>query len=269
MKEIGRLLLFLIILVGIIVGSSVVANILFTSVQAQNFLAAGFAVSFVICLYFFYQKYFYNIQVPQTELVQSFDSSARWISFGFLLGTVMVWTTFLVALATQSIAVHFSPYPSEDYYLFLFFAAYSALCSAIWEEVAFRGFLLNRLEKITSIHVASFIIAALFGVLHLLSPVKSVEVVLCTFLAGLFLNYSFLRTKNLLFVIAIHFSWNFFTSILYSKKYMNLENLSPLAGKSSPEEGLIAITVTLLGTLFAIFILPKVQTRFFKSRASD
>ena len=128
--------------------------------------------------------------------------------------------------------------------------------TAFWEELAFRGFILNNLEKIIGKHAASIIVALIFGLLHLLSPLKSIFIVISTFFAGLLLNYAFFAKRNLYFPIGIHYAWNLLNAILFSKYMFSVEYVNTLwGGIKNPEQGLIGITITFLGFLFCTWLL--------------
>ncbi len=97
------------------------------------------------------------------------------------------------------------------------------ISTAIWEEVVFRGIVLDNLSKVIGPNLGSIVVALIFGLMHLLSPVKSWQMILSTIFAGLLLNYAYLNSQNIWFAISIHFSWNFFNSLLYSTKFMGIE----------------------------------------------
>ncbi len=79
--------------------------------------------------------------------------------------------------------------------LFLF----TVVGAAVSEELFFRGFLLKLLETKLSVHGSLFVSALLFALMH-----RYLFQFVPIFLAGLFLGWLLLRTKNLLHPIIAH-----------------------------------------------------------------
>lgn len=79
---------------------------------------------------------------------------------------------------------------------------------AFFEEILFRGFLLQFLsEKFNS----SFIIilsSLLFSMAHVFNPEIGTIAMLNIFLAGIFLSILFLKTQNIIVTTSFHFIWN-------------------------------------------------------------
>lgn len=80
---------------------------------------------------------------------------------------------------------------------------------AVTEELMFRGFAFQALERLGGSRVALAVTALLFGLLHLgnpdASPWSSVAIALE---AGGLLGAAFLWRRNLWFAIGLHFAWN-------------------------------------------------------------
>ena len=79
-----------------------------------------------------------------------------------------------------------------------------AVFPAIWEEVIFRGLILQGLMKYGAV-VAVIVSSLLFSLIHL-SPAQTVY----QFIAGIIWALVYLRTKNLTYPIILHFINNFF-----------------------------------------------------------
>lgn len=84
------------------------------------------------------------------------------------------------------------------------------LLTALSEEIAFRGYMLNNLMASMNKWAALAAVSVLFTLVHLgnahLNPVALVNLLAGGFLLGI--NYIY--TRNLWFSIVFHFSWNFF-----------------------------------------------------------
>ena len=85
-----------------------------------------------------------------------------------------------------------------------------AIIAAVGEELAFRGALFRILEESVGTSLALALSAALFGLLHALSPGATVVSTTAIALeAGVLLGAAYALTRNLWFPIGLHFGWNF------------------------------------------------------------
>ena len=78
-----------------------------------------------------------------------------------------------------------------------------SLCPGVLEELAFRGFIQGRLERIVSPREALFLQAAMFSVLHM-NPLIFLSHFFIGYLFGLLRN----RTRSLYPGILVHMAWN-------------------------------------------------------------
>lgn len=88
------------------------------------------------------------------------------------------------------------------------------VCVAIGEELLVRGYILNNLMASFNKYVALVLSSTLFAAMHLLNPNVDILSMVGLFVAGLLLGLCYVLTKNLWLPIALHFSWNFFQSLL-------------------------------------------------------
>ena len=77
------------------------------------------------------------------------------------------------------------------------------LLPGIFEELAFRGYIMTRLEKVGNAREALIIQAAMFSILHMLPAIF-----ISHFIIGLILGIVRLRSKSLYPGILIHTAWN-------------------------------------------------------------
>jgi membrane protease YdiL (CAAX protease family) len=196
----------------------------------------------------------HSVLCPRTSIVFSL---LRGLFFGFCL----IFITYAISRSTGVLAVKHHPIEGVEFVRILFVSIVATAFTAFWEELAFRGFILKKLLTGIGRHQSCLLVALIFGLLHLLSPVKSVNIVISTVFSGLLLNYAFLYSENLYFPIGIHFSWNFFLGkIFYSKYLFEVEYVNKIwAGYKNPEEGIIAISITAAGLLIVLLCRKKLQ----------
>ncbi len=87
---------------------------------------------------------------------------------------------------------------------------------AFYEELSFRGYMLQNLDTERGAVVALIASSVLFGLFHGLNPNISWLALLNIFLAGVLLAACYLVTRELWLPIAFHFSWNFVQGPLFS-----------------------------------------------------
>ncbi|WP_217140756.1 CPBP family intramembrane glutamic endopeptidase [Streptomyces sp. AC627_RSS907] len=81
--------------------------------------------------------------------------------------------------------------------------------AAVTEELLFRGLALQALEKLCGSWAALAITAAVFGGLHLANPDATLWTSTAIAIeAGVLLGAAFLWTRNIWFVVGLHFAWN-------------------------------------------------------------
>ncbi|WP_454043384.1 CPBP family intramembrane glutamic endopeptidase [Cellulosimicrobium sp. Marseille-Q8652] len=87
--------------------------------------------------------------------------------------------------------------------------------AAVTEELTFRGFALQALERLLGSWVALGVTALFFGLTHLFNPGATLWSSLAIAIeAGGLLGAAFLWRRNLWFVIGLHFAWNATVALL-------------------------------------------------------
>nr|WP_321412929.1 CPBP family intramembrane glutamic endopeptidase [uncultured Allomuricauda sp.] len=77
----------------------------------------------------------------------------------------------------------------------------------------YSGVILRNFMESMNKYVALLVSALLFALMHAANPKLSLIGNINLFLAGVVLGLPYIYTKNLMFPIAFHFSWNFFQSL--------------------------------------------------------
>ncbi len=87
-------------------------------------------------------------------------------------------------------------------------------CGALAEELIFRGYPFQHLEKAIGAIGAILIFSAFYGVVHLLNPGAGPWGIANTVLIGILLSIAYLRTRALWLPWGIHFGWNMTLGLL-------------------------------------------------------
>ena len=125
---------------------------------------------------------------------------------GFFLGVFLLCTGTCVLFFTKNLLWTDIGFNGND--LFISFGL--MVIVAFYEEIVFRGYVLNNLLESFNKWIALIVSALLFAVAHLANPNFSLVAAFNILLAGILLGLNYIYTKNLWFAIMLHFSWNFF-----------------------------------------------------------
>lgn len=146
------------------------------------------------------------------------------------------------------------------------------LLVSLAEEIFFRGYILRNLMNSYNKYLALLISSVLFSLIHGFNP--NIDIIGFTniFLSGILLGITYIHTKNLWFPIALHFSWNFFQTVLgfnvsgkntYSVIEFSRNENTSLNGGSFGFEGsllsILAITIVLI-VIFIYYNRKKLNT---------
>ncbi len=128
------------------------------------------------------------------------------------------------------------------------------------EELLFRGYHLQTISNGLNLIWGLIISSVLFGFAHGANPGASWLSTAGIFLAGLFLGYGYIRTKQLWLPIGLHIGWNFFEGTGFGFPVSGLEIYRVLrhqvtgpelwtGGAFGPEAGLIVLPALALGAV--------------------
>jgi membrane protease YdiL (CAAX protease family) len=142
------------------------------------------------------------------------------------------------------------------------------ILAGAFEEIMFRGYILQNLREWPGTILAVVISSILFSLLHGLNPNFNLFAALNIALAGAAYCYAYLITDNLWLPIAFHFSWNFFQGPVLSFPVSGMISGGLLLTQASqtgstitggafgPEGGLTGLGAQLLG-LFILWFWAK------------
>jgi membrane protease YdiL (CAAX protease family) len=182
---------------------------------------------------------------------------------GLLLGTVLIGAIFAVEWAMGWLTVEGFRWQVQSpllvvvnllIYLLLMVAV------AFYEELAYRGYILQNLNSDWAVFVAVVASSLVFGLFHGLNPNVTWLALLNIFLAGVVLAACYLVTRSLWLPMAFHFSWNVVQGAIFSYPVSGLpaEGLlltstvgNPLltGGAFGPEGGLLSTVALCLALL--------------------
>ncbi len=127
------------------------------------------------------------------------------------------------------------------------------------EELLHRGYWLQNLAEGLNLFWGVLISSCAFSLTHLANPNLSIAAILGLFLAGIFLAYGYLRTRQLWLPIGLHIGWNFFEGTVFGFPVSGLEDMPGLlysrvdgpelltGGAFGPEAGLVLLPALALG----------------------
>jgi membrane protease YdiL (CAAX protease family) len=126
------------------------------------------------------------------------------------------------------------------------------------EELLSRGYHLQNLADGLDLTWGVILSSAVFGVLHLANPNATWVSAVGIFLAGLFLAFAYLRTKQLWLSIGLHIGWNFFEGAVFGFPVSGMEFYRLVrqtvsgpelwtGGAFGPEAGLVILPALVLG----------------------
>jgi membrane protease YdiL (CAAX protease family) len=141
--------------------------------------------------------------------------------------------------------------------------------AALWEELAFRGYLFSAIEEMGGTRVAVGVTSVLFGAAHLTNPGATLLPVFLVMLAGVFLAGVMLGTRSLVAAWVAHAAFNWMQSVAFHAPVSGLEDATPdyrlidsgpdwITGGAWGPEGGFAV---LVGMAIALLVLSRHTTR--------
>lgn len=219
---------------------------------------------------FISRKYFDKKNLPSLGL--NFDKHAIIDLFSGVINSAIVMAlTYLIMLHFDLIEfVGFSWWTddahSTSFSLSVLPTALAVLWSfmivAWWEELFFRGIILQNIKEGLNMKWAIILSTMAFGLVHAGNPNATVLSTVIIMIITLQLVYAYLKTKQLWLPIGLHLGWNFFQASVFG--YASSGHESPtlitqnpigpdwLSGGAFGAEGSIILIPLLLGSLVLI-----------------
>ena len=196
--------------------------------------------------------------------------AARDFVAGLAITFVMMGLIFLLEIAVGWLHISSFAWQTERAQQVLSNAGmFAVICILVgWnEELMSRGYHFQTVASGTSTGWGWFLSSVVFGILHISNPNASWMAVAGIFLAGLFLGYGFIRSRQLWLPIGLHTGWNFFEGVVFGFPVSGLA-FYPLprtvvsgppvwtGGDFGPEAGIVSILALGMG-----FVLVWLYTR--------
>jgi membrane protease YdiL (CAAX protease family) len=177
----------------------------FTPVFDQSFRDHAIVTAIDVCIVVFFAVFYWKMLLPLFAIKR--------INAGILLGVICLavaaavvvnYTGELINIALFNDSYYSLPLFESTSYPFVFATLFICVQPAIFEEIAFRGFLFNNISQLTSPKATIYITAFLFGIMHL-------AFVSLLWLVPLGLAFAYLRERyhTLWYGIVGHFVYNF------------------------------------------------------------
>jgi membrane protease YdiL (CAAX protease family) len=176
---------------------------------------------------------------------------------GSLLGFMLIGIGFLIFLCFDLVSIAEANFSILD----LSYLAIMFIMVSISEELVSRGVFITMLKKGFNGETSLIISAVVFGGLHLLNANVTFLSFANICLAGLMLGIAYYLTKNLMFPIGLHFTWNYFQGPIFGFEVSGNKTYTLITqklfgdkiwtgGDFGFEGSIIAIPIMILATYF-------------------
>lgn len=139
-----------------------------------------------------------------------FQFNFKSIIQGLIIGGIFIPLFLLIFYFSGQLSFQ----PTEFNPLELIWLTLFLMFSALAEELMFRAYLQTMMERYVSPFWAIGLTALCFSLVHGFNPNLSFIALLVIFFAGILLGYAYYKTRNIWFVTAMHFSWNYMQTLL-------------------------------------------------------
>ena len=142
------------------------------------------------------------------------DARAVPVLNGALMGALAIGVPSVILLAAGWLQPIQAAGSGADWWRFAAWMVLFLAPAALWEELAFRGYIFNVLQRELGAPAALLSTSILFGVIHWNNPGAGFRPLLFVSLAGVFLGAVVLATRSVYAAWAAHFAWNWVMAAL-------------------------------------------------------
>jgi membrane protease YdiL (CAAX protease family) len=186
---------------------------------------------------------------------------------GFWISGMMMAVIFLIEIAAGWLEYQGPGWEGESAVDFLFaLLIWGGIFLAVgfYEELYSRGYRLQNIEEGVNLPIAVLLSSILFGLEHLNNPNAWWATWVGITIAGLFLAYAYLRTRQLWLPIGLHIGWNIFEGIVFGFPVSGIELPGLIkhqvngpehftGGAFGPEAGLVLLPGICVGMLLVFW----------------
>ncbi len=177
---------------------------------------------------------------------------------GVTIGFVLVLLLFLIYVIPGYIEVELKPFSYPLLKDILVIALITSVFQTAFEELFFRGYILQNLIEGTTLFIAILVTSVVFGIGHLLTPHSNWLTGINLSVFGGMHAICYVKTRSLLLPSGLHFGWNFFMRNIFSmpvsgtsvsSSLMEVRDKGPeliTGGAYGPEAGIPALILMLL-----------------------
>ena len=199
--------------------------------------------------------------------------SADWFRHlvsGLMLGAATLSVVIVIAMSFGHFTFALNTVPTGEIWLTLARSLVVLSVAAAWEEVFFRGYVFQTLTRARLEWLAITLTAAFFGLVHIMNPSAGSISTVNTILAGIWLGFAYLKTRDLWFPFGIHLMWNWLQGAFFGIEVSGLTDIFPapllkefdagpewITGGNYGIEGSAACTFAIIISIAAIRFLPR------------
>jgi uncharacterized protein len=189
----------------------------------------------------------------------------RECGIGLLIGFLMMTGIFLLELGLGTLHLSWRGLSAAEIAGAVGISLLSFGFSAMFEELLFRGYLLQTMMQWMTFLPALLVMSLLFGAAHTQNPHATVLSTANVLLAGVWLSFAYLKTRSLWLPFGLHLSWNFAQTTIYAfptsgysfaeRRLFDPESSGPIwltGGDFGPEGGVLATIALIAATWYLL-----------------
>lgn len=204
------------------------------------------------------------------------DFTKRWLThliYGLIIGAFTI--SFAVGIAYAFGGLRFALNQETELKTILSSLTLSFLVfglAAAFEEVLFRGYVLQTFARSGLAWLAILITSAFFGAVHLGNPNANLISTANTVLAGVWFSIAYLKTRDLWFVWGLHLMWNWMQGSFFGIEVSGINEIATtslfreidsgpswLTGQTYGIEGGVVCTISIVISIIAIYFMPNLK----------
>jgi uncharacterized protein len=184
------------------------------------------------------------------------------LAIGMVVGFGLISLTMLLLVVTHAYAFHGANEGLADALKYGVLMGFGFTCVGLFEEIFFRGYLLQNLADGVGIKWAIFISSFVFAAVHAGNPGENIVGLIDVFAAAILLMACILKTKSMWLAIGVHMAWDWGQSFFYGVAdsgtripgyLLKSQPHGPSwlsGGTVGPEGSIFAVIVCLLGAVW-------------------